>query len=123
MNTTATEISVFLNLIIDDGIKAVTASYEAGPKFDGAIHGFETCRGKTPEQMVVMWKRASDLLHTLMDADNLDEFWYWNCYQSEVEWVLNCLSVALNRPLLGHLPTARGALKVSEILSMRTTVA
>jgi hypothetical protein len=107
----------FLDRIIDDGIIAATADYKEGPKLSGSIKGFEACRDKTPDQLVAEWSMASDKLRYLMEGNKLDEYWYWNCYQLEVEWVLNCLSVAVNKPLLGHLPTARGAIKAAEVLT------
>ena len=113
-------INKFLDRIVDDGIIAATADYEDGPKLDGSIHGFEFCRGKAPDAILKEWNRCFEMLRLLMDAENLDDYFYWNCYQLELEWVLNCLSAALNQPLLGHLPTARGVMKAAEVLGVGT---
>ena len=109
----------FLDRIVDYGIVAATADYKEGPKLSGSIKGFEACRNKTPEQIVDEWSMASGKIQQFREAPELDNYWYWNCYQLEIEWVLNCLSVFLNKPLLGHLPTARGAMKAYEVLGFQ----
>jgi hypothetical protein len=108
----------FLTRIIDDGIAAATADYKEGPKLRGAIKGFEACRGKTAKELVTVWSEASGKLRHYMGANQLDDYWFWNCYQLEVEWVLNCLSAASGESLLGHLPTTRGYLKAAEVLGV-----
>ena len=110
----------FLDRIVDDGIIAAAEDYKDGPKLDGAVHGFEFCRGKEPATIVKEWTRCFEMLRLLMDADNLDEYFYWQCYQNELEWILNCLSVATNQSLLSHLPTARGVMKAAEVLGVGT---
>lgn len=116
-------LAAFLDRIIDDGIKAAAADYAEGPKLDGSIAGFEACRGKTPEQLMDLWSEAGRAtIHEHMKPGDIDTYWYWNCYQLEVEWVLNCLSAAMGRPLLGYLPTARGAIKAAEVLGFGVTI-
>ena len=48
------------------------------------------------------------------------DFWYYRCYQAEVEWVCNVVSAVLvnegGKSLFAHLPTARGWIKANEIL-------
>ncbi len=112
-----TSIKAFLDRIVDDGIKAAVADYGEGPKLDGSVAGFLFCRDKTVEDIVAEWIATHEKLRHLIDGPS-DEYWYWNCYQLELEWVLNCLSVALNQPLLSHLPTARGFLKAAEVLGI-----
>jgi len=119
------DLKSFLDRIIDDGIIAATADYNDAKdksRLSGSIKGFEACRDKTTDQLIAAWREANESLRSKMDADNLDDYWYWNCYQMEIEWVLNCLSVAINKPLLGHLPTARGVMKAAEVLGVGTGV-
>lgn len=54
----------FLNRIISDGIAEVCEAYaspEEQHKRDGAIEGFEGCRGKAPADLVALWVEAEKL--------------------------------------------------------------
>jgi hypothetical protein len=126
-----------LDRIISDGIAEVRDAY-AEPKNhhkrDGAIEGFEACRGKTPPDLVTLWIAAEQEGHRLIrsqhneDAQETDIKIYWRQrYKTlQIEWVCNVVSVGLTQaglsPLLGHLPTARGAMKYAEIVGVREEV-
>jgi hypothetical protein len=124
-----------LDRVISDGIAEVREEY-ADPKVhhkrDGAIEGFETCRGKTPSDLVALWfaaeQRAEQLLRERHETDialtdNSDgdahDYWRQRYKAMQIEWVLNVLSVGLSRPLLAHLPTYRGAMKYAEIVGVQ----
>ena len=117
-----------LDRIIDDGLAEVRKAY-ADPaehhKRDGAIEGFEACRGKTPAELVVLWQTAEREGCQLMRAervnapDAIKDYWRQRYKALQIEWVLNVISVGLQQPLLAHLPTARGALKYAEIVGVR----
>ena len=114
-----------LDRIITDGIAEVSVAY-ADPKEhhkrDGAIEGFEACRGKTPADLVALWVEAErDSMHLRREpsAENVQAYWKQRYNAIQIEFVLNVLSVGLETPLLAHLPTARGAMKYAEIMGVR----
>ena len=112
-----------LDRIISDGIAEVREAY-ADPKEhhkrDGAIEGFEACRGKTPDQLVELWQEAGRRADHLMDATTpVETYWHHRYFQLQVEFTLNVLSVGLETPLLAHLPTARGAMQYAAIVGVR----
>lgn len=115
-----------LDRIISDGIAEVRQAYAASEdhhKRDGAIEGFEACRGKTPEQIVILWsaaERERSLMRSTGEASDqsLKNYWRYRYKVMQIEWCLNVISVGLQKPLLGHLPTARAALKYAEIVGV-----
>jgi len=118
---------MLLNRLISDGIAEVREAYadlEEHHKRDGAIEGFEACRGKTPDQLVDLWQESERLAQQIMRADRADssssikDYWKQRYRALQIEFVLNVISVGLQRPLLGHLPTARGAMKYAEIMGV-----
>lgn len=112
------DVSTFLTRIIDDGIAAARADYANKPeKRDGAVYGFELCRGKAPSEILALYTHAQ---HEVMLARERrgDDFWRYRCCEAEIEWVLNCLSAALQVSLLAWLPTARGFMKAAEVLGV-----
>jgi len=115
-----------IDRIISDGIAEVTEAYsdpKEHHKRDGAIEGFEACRGKTPEQIVILWsaaEREGSLMRSASKASEEDIKDYWRCRYKvlQIEWCLNVLSVGLSKPLLSHLPTTSAALKYAEIVGV-----
>jgi len=73
-----------LDHIITDGIAEVREAYAAPEnhhKRDGAIEGFEACRGKNPAELVESWKTAEDEATKIMRDDRdakTDAKNYWN---------------------------------------------
>lgn len=108
-----------LNRIIADGIAEVREAY-ADPKEhhkrDGAIEGFEACRGKSPSDLVALWTEAE---RSAGHRNDVTDYWRQRYKALQIEFVLNVLSVGLETPLLGHLPTARGAMKYAAIVGVR----
>ena len=110
-----------LERIITDGIAEVRKAYanpEEHHKRDGAIEGFEACRGKTPSELVDLWREAERDAYQAMDRD-IKDYWKQRYKALQVEFVLNVISVGLKQPLLAHLPTARGAIKYAAIVGVR----
>lgn len=114
-----------LDRIISDGIAEVREAY-ADPdehhKRDGAIEGFEACVGKTPAELVDLWQSAERRgLHVNEDT-KVKDYWKQRYKALQIEWVCNIISVGLvnsgHPPLLGHLPTVRGARKYAEIVGL-----
>lgn len=128
----ATTYAQLLDRIIADGIAEVREAY-AEPKDhhkrDGAIEGFEACRGKTPAELVELFRAAEDRAQQHMRAkhdgspsDRQDHV-KLRYTALQIEWVCNVVSVGLansgQAPLFAHLPTARAAMKYAEIVGVR----
>lgn len=130
----ATTYDQLLDRVISDGIAEVRAAYAAPEehhKRDGAIAGFEACRGKSPAELVTLWTEAeratADLRLGSYAESGGDPKGYWQQrYKAlQIEWVCNVVSVALvnsgEQPLMSHLPTARAAMKYAAIVGVRGT--
>ena len=123
--TTYTQL---LDRIISDGIAEVREAY-ADPKDhhkrDGAIEGFEACRGKTPGELVELWRAAEnqERPNHAESPSNIKDYWRQRYKALQLEWVCNVISVGLvnsrQAPLLAHLPTARAAMKYAAIVGVR----
>ena len=106
--------------IIDDGIAEVREVYadpEEHHKRDGAIEGFEACRGKAPSELLELWRAVEDQAHQA--RGDAKDYWRQRYKALQVEFVINVISAGLGRPLLAHLPTARGVLKYAAIAGVR----
>src|SRR5260370_9713274 len=111
-----------LNHIIDDGIEAARLDY-AKPrdtlKREGAIAGFEECRGKEPAAIAALLDEANERTWQAYREQDL-RYWFWRCRAAEIEWVANVLSNILDAqglPPIGMM-TARGRLKAAEIIGV-----
>lgn len=119
-----------LERVIDDGIAEARVAYRDPNKRDGAVAGFERCRGKTPEEILAIYRDAAkscDLARRapVKDDEGIRAYWELRHTELHIEWVLNVLSFALMQngmtsPLLPHQPTARAAFKYAEIVGVRT---
>lgn len=114
----------FLDRIINDGIAAAKADYtkpEDVERLEGSIAGFEACRNLQPQELVDMFVTAGKYV-TETFGDKQSKYWYFRCYQLEVEWVINVVSAILmnqgQSPLLAYLPTSRGVMKAAEIVGV-----
>jgi hypothetical protein len=61
--------------------------------------------------------------HASQDARDRqdDKYWFYRCYEAEVEWVCNCVSVILHNhgmPVIIH-PTSRAYLHMATILGVK----
>jgi hypothetical protein len=116
----------FLTRVIDEGIAAATADYtneSDKDQLEGSIAGFNACRDKSPEQLVELWTKAGmDVNNAFGDMEK--RYWFFRCYQLEVEWVINVVSAMLMnegyKPLLAWLPTANGGMKAASILGTQS---
>jgi len=120
------DYQTFLSRVIDDGIVAVEKDYAGDSpakslKREGAIKGFEECRGKTPEELVELKTQTGAKVNEAY-RDQAEDYWYWRCRDAEVEWVCNVVSAMLvnegRKTLLPYLPTANGAMKAASILGV-----
>jgi len=118
------EYNEFLNRVIDEGIQAATADYtdpSDKQRLEGSIAGFNTCRYLLPEQLVATWQKATDEMNQAY-MEQKENYWWYCCFQSEVEWVCNVVSAMLvnegREPLLSWLPTANGMMKAASIIGV-----
>jgi len=130
----ATTYAQLLSRVIYDGIAEVGEAYKDnddpdGSRFhaakrEGAVAGFEACRDKLPEDLIRLYENARRASHSTASVavhrdENLRAHWHQRYYELQIEWVLNVLSVGMERPLLAHLPTTRAAMKYAEIVGVR----
>src|SRR6185369_12703287 len=107
----------FLEVLINDGIIAVKKDYaNRRDKLEGAIAGFEVCRNKQPKDLKEIYNEITEYVN-LEDKEN---YWWFRCYQAEVEWVCDVLSAFLisqSQPVLfSKFPTNVGIKKAREII-------
>jgi len=116
----------FLKRVIDEGIEAAKADYtneSDKQNLEGSIAGFEACRDKTPTELIEVWKSANEKTNDAFH-DQKDNYWWFNCYKLEVEWVCNVISAMLfnegyTQPLLSWLPTVNGMKKAASIVGIK----
>lgn len=118
----------FLAQVITEGIAACEKDYAKDTqteKREGAIAGFEVCRGKSPVELGRILANARARLHDAsreLAGPRRDGYWRIRCFEAEVEWVCNVVSAALmnnGEPVIIQ-PTARGVLKAAAILGTKT---
>jgi hypothetical protein len=121
------EYLVFLDAVIDRGLEAVRVDYVDKPNdLAGATAGFEACRGKTPEELKALFGTARRKTFKAYDkagdgsAGGLEAYWWLVRYESEVEWVCNCVSAMLANSGLPTIitPTARGWMQAANIIGV-----
>lgn len=116
------DYTTFLSRIIDDGIVAARADYANDEdKREGAVEGFEACRGKVPLEILVLLQDAGAATYKALREDD-PHYWRVRSRESEIEWVANCVSAILinmgSAPLASHLPTARAVMKAAEVFGI-----
>lgn len=111
----------FLNEVIAGGRAGAIADYTRDDQklmLAGAMEGFDACINQTPDQLRELLAAAGQRLHQAY-LENADDYWKHQCYWAEIEFVCNVVSAMLmnegQEPIV--LPTARGAMRASEILS------
>jgi hypothetical protein len=116
----------FLEKTINAGIQAAKADYPSADqknKLEGSIAGFEACRGKTPEELKEVFHESVSYANSAYKERDSEKYWWFRCYQLEVEWVCNVISAVLYNegkpPILSWLPTARGMMKAASILNQK----
>jgi len=116
----------FLNTIIDNGIAGAKTDYteeQQREHLEGSIAGFEACRNKFPHELIEVYHESNEYANKAFFERDADKYWWFRCYQLEVEWVLNCISASMvnegGAPLLPHLPTCNAMMAVSRILGVQ----
>lgn len=117
----------FLIRVIDDGIAGARKDYhrpDQAHKLEGALAGFEACRGKTPGQISMLLDDARKRVRQKL-IDNAQEktgdpkdYWRIRCEEAEIEWVANVVSAILAANGLPVIitPTAGGTLKAANVM-------
>lgn len=111
-----------LNAVIDDGIEECRHTYlrpDQRDKLQGALEGFEACRGKSDEELLETLQRYDALVRAKMEQ-RAGDYWRHRMAMLQVEWTLNVLSAAAHahgRPT-AVTPTARGMMKAAQILGV-----
>ena len=112
----------FLHQVIEGGIKGAKRDYlNEAHKLEGSLAGFEACRNKLPSvlrEVLTNARQATQTSIMLRVPEGKNEYWKMRCYELEVEWVCNVVSVMLLNQGLESIvpPTARGAIRAHEIL-------
>lgn len=113
----------FLNRVIDEGIAAATADYtdpSDKQRLEGSVAGFNACRNLLPDQLVELWTTSG--ADANYHISTVDKYWYYRCFQMEVEWVINVVSAMMvnegQDALLSWLPTANGMMKAASIVGV-----
>jgi hypothetical protein len=116
------EYKYFLEKVINDGIKAAKEDYSNENKkeyLEGSLAGFEACRNKQPLDLIEVWKEAQEYIK--LNYDDISKYWFFRCYQLEVEWVCNVISAILinekKPPIFSWLPTVNAQIKAFKIIS------
>lgn len=120
-------LGALIESVIDRGIEAARRDYsrpDQQSKLEGAIAGFEACRRKCPAGIareLDLARRHTREARARVDLGEIsgDEYWRTRCFEAEVEWVANCVSVILLRIGLKPIvpPTMRAAQTVAQIIN------
>lgn len=114
----------FLTEVIDLGIASAKEDYknDKPDHLEGSIAGFEACRGKNPNELLEVWKESAEYMNKAF-MERATNYWYFRCYQLEVEWVMNGVSAILvnegQPPLLSWLPTCNAMILADKILKSK----
>jgi hypothetical protein len=116
------KLSQLIDAILAKGIPAAKTDYADSPqKAAGAVAGFEACRGKSPNELRDLLAAARTATQAAYFDDDKDNYWWYRCYEAEVEWVCNVVSCALVNSGLEPIvpPTCRGMMMAAEIIGVR----
>ena len=114
-------MTYFLREVIDRGISAAVDDYcrpEQKQKREGSIAGFQACRDKTPDELRDLLGACKIATRDAIDRGDKATYWWYRCYELEVDWVCNCVSVALMRsgqPVIVQ-PTCRAVMQAAKIV-------
>lgn len=112
----------FLDRIIDDGIDAARMDYrDRLDKLRGAVDGFNACRKKNPQELRLLLEDARTATEVARRG-LYHLYWGLRCYENEIEWVCNCVSVLLFDKQLPTIvpPTVRAFEKVASVVGTQS---
>lgn len=113
----------FLVRVIDEGIAAARRDYaDDAPRREGAVAGFEACRGRQPAELGALLIQAESQAGRAHWGESSERYWYLRCFALEVEWVCNVVSAILvnegRDPIVP--PTCRGVRRAAKIAGVET---
>jgi hypothetical protein len=111
----------FLERVINEGIEAAQKDYADKPeRLNGSLAGFEACRDKNTLELAELLSAATTASRDARMNENPD-YWWYRCYELEVEWVCNCVSAVLWNQGLPTIitPTARGLFQAAKIIGVK----
>lgn len=114
----------FLTQVIDKGIAAARRDYnrpDQERKLAGSIAGFSACRGLTIDELASLLEAARGATQHARQQDDRKDYWWFRCFELEVEWTCNCLSCVLMNEGLPTIipPTARAMMTTAEVVGVR----
>jgi hypothetical protein len=125
----------FLERVIEQGIEGARRDYsrpEQELKLAGSVAGFEACRHQTPGQLKTLLHASAEFTCIARQAKAVEDgaleyYWQTRCFEAEVEWVANVVSILLMHqgeepivpPTLNGLQQAMRILVKFEIESFR----
>jgi hypothetical protein len=119
-----TEYNEFLEEVINNGIEAANNDY-SGPenklRLEGALKGFEKCRGKSPLELRQLLATAKEEAYKARREEKPD-VWSYICEEGEIDWVCNCVSARATILGTGEeiiIPTANGIMAADDIINER----
>lgn len=110
----------FVTKVVEEGIAGAKRDYQNQEmKLRGAVAGFAACVDKTGGELrELLFAAKSSRQQAYIEED--DNYWWYRCYEAEVEWVCNCVSVVLvsggTTPLVE--PTIKCTAHVKKILKL-----
>ena len=113
----------FIKRVVEEGIKAAQRDYcrpDQKDKRDGSIAGFKACIGKSIDELKELLESCAIATEDARKR-KADDYWWFRCYEAEVSWLCNCLSVVLMNEGLPVIvpPTARAAMLVATIIGVK----
>jgi hypothetical protein len=112
----------FLEKTINNGIAAAKASYKEEyqkQKLAGSLAGFRECKGRSPQELGELLETCAISVKDAFTNNDEDNYWWYRCYQAEVEFVCNVVSSMLVnsgcKPII--TPTCRGAVAAYKVVN------
>lgn len=112
----------FVAAVVDKGQAAAREHYvdpRHRQKLAGSLAGFEACRGQSIGDLATLLAAARDATRDARERQ-VAYYWWFRCYELEVEWVCNCVSVLLHQEGIPTIvpPTARAAMTAAAIVGV-----
>jgi hypothetical protein len=110
--------------VIDGGVAGVRRDYsrpEQARELAGSVAGFEACRGKSVPELADLLGAARIATEDARKSSHGADYWWFRCYEAEVEWVCNVVSASLLNAGLPTIvpPTAPGMLAAAQIIGVK----